>query len=363
MVEARETRDRRDRGHLDIRRLTNCTRLSLSQGVDSTASSPGPVVAPARGKRSARAYHAEGASSAPAVSPMPSSADLQPGQQPPSSYFAQQHAGQQIDPRTMQQQPLAQNHQYQQQQQHQQHQPQPQQVDPRFHEQQPNSAPGPAPSAADYPPHPSQAPPASFQPSQQPQPISGIPQPPHTAGQRIPPKQRIRIDPDHIPSPVAVQEADQSLYRVEPYLTCSRMAAPLSNTEFVAIDQGLSSSALRSLSKALNGVLMQAIAIRGSFECRLTTCHSRTTSPLRLNSLSDSSCSRSRSCVPKKAQYPSSTLVRLDRRVVSAAGVTSTLGACSSRAVRNSCATCAVPQLKVCHSLCLCASVESSLLT
>lgn len=50
---------------------------------------------------------------------------------------------------------------------------------------------------------------------------------------------RVRIDPDHIPSPVAVQEVDQALYRDEPYMTCSRMAAPLATTEFIAIDQGV----------------------------------------------------------------------------------------------------------------------------
>ncbi|GAA5993798.1 hypothetical protein JCM5350_007675 [Sporobolomyces pararoseus] len=202
------------------------------QGMDSHASSPspgGPVVAPARGKRSARAYHAEGAS--PAPSPLPPT-DLQP----PSSYFPQQ--GQTLQQPQMQQPPIDPHQQYQQSQTLSQSQSQ-SQVDPRFQQQQEQQRmQQPSSSAADYPPHPSQAPPASFQPSQQPQPISGIPQPPHTAGQRIPPKQRIRIDPDHIPSPVAVQEADQSLYRVEPYLTCSRMAAPLSNTEFVAIDQG-----------------------------------------------------------------------------------------------------------------------------
>ncbi|SCV67581.1 BQ2448_5192 [Microbotryum intermedium] len=66
----------------------------------------------------------------------------------------------------------------------------------------------------------------------------GIPQPPHSAGQRIPGKMRVRIDPDHIPSPVDVQQIDQQMYQDEPYLTCSRTAAPLSTTEFVAIDQG-----------------------------------------------------------------------------------------------------------------------------
>ncbi|KAK4053375.1 COPII coat Sec23p-Sfb3p heterodimer component [Microbotryomycetes sp. JL201] len=71
-----------------------------------------------------------------------------------------------------------------------------------------------------------------------PEPTTGIPQPPHSAGQRIPGKMRVRIDPDHIPSPVTVQEADQQLYKDEPYLTCSRTSAPLSTTDFVAIDQG-----------------------------------------------------------------------------------------------------------------------------
>lgn len=212
-------------------------------GIDSGATTPGggPVVAPARGKRSARAYHAEGASPGPGgPSPLPPS-DVQ---QHPQSYFPQQgHSDQQqMDPRAMQEQQF----QQQQQQQHQNmappahYQQQNQQMhpqDPQYQNQNQNQQ-LPPQHSADYPPHPSQAPPASFQPSQQPQPISGIPQPPHTAGQRIPPKQRIRIDPDHIPSPVAVQEADQSLYRIEPYMTCSRMAAPLSNTEFIAIDQG-----------------------------------------------------------------------------------------------------------------------------
>ncbi|GAA5940129.1 uncharacterized protein JCM15063_001715 [Sporobolomyces koalae] len=229
--------------------LNNLNLQPPVPGTEATASSPGPVVAPARGKRSARAYHAEGSTPAgsAAPSPMPPT-DLQQ----PSSYFAQhQHQQQQLqpqsDPRALQQGGPApspyshpsdprfhpQQDQFAQQQQQQQQQQQPQHALPHQPQQQQQQHP-----PADYPPHPSQAPPASFQPSQQPQPISGIPQPPHTAGQKIPPKQRIRIDPDHIPSPVAVQEADQSLYRVEPYLTCSRTAAPLSNTDFVAIDQG-----------------------------------------------------------------------------------------------------------------------------
>lgn len=75
----------------------------------------------------------------------------------------------------------------------------------------------------------------------------GIPQPPHSAGQRIAANQRIKIDPDHIPSPVAVQEADQQPYSTEPYMTCSRSSAPLATTDFVAIDQGPSSSSMLAL--------------------------------------------------------------------------------------------------------------------
>lgn len=37
---------------------------------------------------------------------------------------------------------------------------------------------------------------------------------------------------------MAVQEQDQLVYNFEPYLTCSRAAAPLATTDFVAIDQG-----------------------------------------------------------------------------------------------------------------------------
>jgi protein transport protein SEC24 len=55
---------------------------------------------------------------------------------------------------------------------------------------------------------------------------------------RMNPRHRVKIDPDHIPSPVTMQELDQELYNTEPYLTCSRVAAPLSTTDFVAIDQG-----------------------------------------------------------------------------------------------------------------------------
>lgn len=86
-------------------------------------------------------------------------------------------------------------------------------------------------------------------PAQQPQPpapVQSIPPLPGSAGLQIPGKMRVRIDPDHIPSPVAVQEVDQQLYEVEPYMTCSRVSAPLATTDFVAIDQGECRTRLRS---------------------------------------------------------------------------------------------------------------------
>lgn len=79
-------------------------------------------------------------------------------------------------------------------------------------------------------------------------PLVGIAQPPHSAGTHVPAKIRAKIDPDHIPSPVVVQEADQLLYDVEPYLTCSRTAAPLATTDFIAVDQGSFSHTLVEVS-------------------------------------------------------------------------------------------------------------------
>ncbi|KAM0787449.1 hypothetical protein ACM66B_003529 [Microbotryomycetes sp. NB124-2] len=136
-------------------------------------------------------------------------------QQPPPFPPQPQQQQQQQQPQHFHQPPY-------QQQQHPQHpqQPQPQpQYDQNNHHQR-----------APLPANPGGMPPA--------EPPTGIPQPPHSAGQRIPGKMRVRIDPDHIPSPVTVQEADQQLYKDEPYLTCSRTSAPLSTTDFVAIDQG-----------------------------------------------------------------------------------------------------------------------------
>ncbi|KAJ3372009.1 COPII coat Sec23p-Sfb3p heterodimer component, partial [Allomyces arbusculus] len=49
---------------------------------------------------------------------------------------------------------------------------------------------------------------------------------------------RSRIDPDQIPSPVAVQDNDQAQYATEPYRTCSKTIPPLASTEFRVIDEG-----------------------------------------------------------------------------------------------------------------------------
>ncbi|GAA6050283.1 hypothetical protein JCM3770_002770 [Rhodotorula araucariae] len=202
-----------------------------------------PAVKAARGKRAARAFHNEGPS--PALQPM--------YEEQHPSYFPAQDSGS-GDPQMDQH-----AHRQQQYDEHQMHN----QMQPPAHQQQYNERQRPrlppqvqasvghhqrTPTYAQMPPgmggHPSRAPPASYQHPQQHQqqhyqePQSGIPQPPHTAGQRIAPKQRIRIDPDHIPSPVAVQDADQELYRLEPYLTCSRQPAPLATTDYIAVDQG-----------------------------------------------------------------------------------------------------------------------------
>ncbi|GAA5990972.1 hypothetical protein JCM10908_000105 [Rhodotorula pacifica] len=163
----------------------------------STPDSLAPqAVVPARGKRASRAYHDQAVS--PAPQPTPSGSYLPPAQ---PSYFPPQQPSEPVQP--SQSNGMMQHPHYQ-------------------------SAP-PVASPMD----PRTAPPASYHADG-----PGIPQPPHTAGQRIPGKQRIRIDPDHIPSPVNVQEADQQLYRVEPYLTCSRTPAPLASTDYVAVDQG-----------------------------------------------------------------------------------------------------------------------------
>lgn len=50
--------------------------------------------------------------------------------------------------------------------------------------------------------------------------------------------QRPKIDPDHIPSPVDAQYADQQFFYHDVFGTCSREGLPLSTTSFASVDQG-----------------------------------------------------------------------------------------------------------------------------
>ncbi|KAI7817471.1 Sec23/Sec24 trunk domain-containing protein [Gamsiella multidivaricata] len=57
--------------------------------------------------------------------------------------------------------------------------------------------------------------------------------------QQFRPSSKPRIDPDQIPSPVAVQEADQEEWNQKPFVTSSRTnATPLASSDFMAVDGG-----------------------------------------------------------------------------------------------------------------------------
>jgi len=49
---------------------------------------------------------------------------------------------------------------------------------------------------------------------------------------------RLRIDPNQVPSPIAVLEADQELYKTKPYVTSIRDLPPLTGSDFRAVDEG-----------------------------------------------------------------------------------------------------------------------------
>lgn len=180
-----------EHGTVTAARLRAFQRQSRSRyawlRVDLQASPQQDYAGPAKGKRSARAYHQYDTPQAPS-----------PQQQPQYGYQqqGQQQAYANAPP------PGPQPGQYHQQQQQQQY----------LHQEQPQG-----------------------QVFQQP----GIPQPPHNPGTKLP-GLRNRIDPDQIPSVVDVQEQDQQVYDAEAYLTCGRGTVPLSTTQFTAIDQGSS---------------------------------------------------------------------------------------------------------------------------
>jgi len=64
-----------------------------------------------------------------------------------------------------------------------------------------------------------------------------IPQPPHSAGQRLP-GVRSKISQEQTPSPVKAQDADQEDFDKEWYFTLGRGGLPRSTTDFGAVDQG-----------------------------------------------------------------------------------------------------------------------------
>ncbi|CAE6469630.1 unnamed protein product [Rhizoctonia solani] len=65
-----------------------------------------------------------------------------------------------------------------------------------------------------------------------------IAQPPHSAGRPFP-GLRSRIDPSQIPSPITSWQTDQATWDQSAFMTCaSSQTIPVSNSEYVAVDQG-----------------------------------------------------------------------------------------------------------------------------
>ncbi|KAJ1562869.1 COPII coat Sec23p-Sfb3p heterodimer component [Cladochytrium tenue] len=74
----------------------------------------------------------------------------------------------------------------------------------------------------------------------QPVPQNGFPNDPARANGfgAKPAAPRNRIDPNQIPSPLFVQEADQAAHEGKPFSTYSRTMPPLASSRFCAVDEG-----------------------------------------------------------------------------------------------------------------------------
>ncbi|KAG0291342.1 COPII coat Sec23p-Sfb3p heterodimer component [Linnemannia gamsii] len=215
----------------------NTQMSAMSVGVNNAANAPGynqvspqgppmqsEVAKPKAGGRAKRVFAADPSAPPPSsgMAPLPQ-AIPQPGMET-------QNYGQQMNQGPSLQQPGYAQHQqpnapYQQEQQHQQHQQQQQQ------QQQPHLAHQQQPHLAHQQPHLTQQQQYGQQPMNQSQQFR-----PQAPAQPVP---RPRIDPDQIPSPVAVQETDQEEWDQKPFVTSLRTSpTPLASSDFMAIDGG-----------------------------------------------------------------------------------------------------------------------------
>lgn len=204
----------------------------------------GPDLGPARTKRSARAYHAD--APAQAASDGWNDAPAQPNQAPYQRAAADRVAGYGAEQErylsgesdaALDQIPGQQNVISSEQQAANRARLQQMQSQHGGHLEPPAGAPGVFSQeigTPDFGPDPNMmgAPPA-VGPGQQ----GNIPQPPHSAGQRLP-GVRSKISQEQTPSPVKAQDADQEDFDKEWYFTLGRGGLPRSTTDFGAVDQG-----------------------------------------------------------------------------------------------------------------------------